>query len=124
MPRSSPPLSTMPTPMLAHALRGDVREQLEELVVRLRSEHNQYEKAAQSWTEQAAENKRDARKAREGTLHEIEQLLAHEGEGDGLAHLDRLPFARKLVELETWIETKPAAQERRPISEVVSVAAV
>ena len=117
-------MATVPPPLEARELRGDLREPLEELVHRLRSEHDEYERAAQSWTEEAAEKKRDARKAREGTLHEIEQLLAREAEADRLAHLGRLPFARKVAELESWVEHRPAARESMPVSEIISVAAV
>jgi hypothetical protein len=92
-----------------------VRERIAELTKRLRSEHDEYERAAQSWTPEAAEKKRDARKAREGTLHEIEQLLARDGADEASAHLARLPFARKLAELEAWAQPRPATQEKRSV---------
>src|SRR5215467_13780229 len=126
MPRSSPPSACMSTaaPTDAKELRMELCERIKGLTKKLRSEHDEYEQAAQSWTEEAAEKKRDARKAREGTLHEIEQLLAQDDEGDRVAHLQRLPFARKLAELEIWVERRPAVQDRRkntPVSEVVSI---
>jgi hypothetical protein len=113
---SSPPLARVASPpsMGPPELSPALHERIVELVTRLRSENARYERAAQSWTDEAVEEKRQARKAREGTLHEIEELLAHSGEVDRLARLERLPCARKLAELEAWIEARPAVQEQRP----------
>ena len=115
---SSPPLARVASAPSAGSqeLRPALHERIAELTIRLRSEHDRYERAAQSWTDEAAEDKRQARKAREVTLHEIEALLTHNGEVDRLARLERLPFARKLPELEAWIEVRPAVQEERPLA--------
>ena len=73
---SSPPLARIAsTPTMgSQELRPALHEQIAELITRLRSEHDRYERAAESWTDEAAEDKRQARKAREVTLHEIEAL--------------------------------------------------
>jgi hypothetical protein len=138
MPRSSPPLARVPSapPLREREQRPALRERLAKLTRTLKREHDEYEQAAQAWTPEAEEKKRDARKAREETLHAIEELLEREGEGDRLARLERLPFAAKLVELEAWIVAPaPSVEHRRevvpppprasaPVSAVVSVAAV
>ena len=100
--------------MRAPELRPALRERIADLTRRLRGAHDEYEQAAQSWAQGAAERKRDARKAREETLGEIENLLAREGEGDRLAGLKRLPFAQKFIELEALIGGEPAVQEASP----------
>lgn len=113
MPKSSPPLAFVwNTPSVrAHDLPPALRERIAGLARRLREAHDEYEQAAQSWTQEAAERKRGARKVREDTLREIENLLAREGETERLAELKRLPFAQKFGELDAWIRVAPAAGE-------------
>jgi hypothetical protein len=113
---------TTPPPALAHgetSARGrdgrPLRERVEELTKRLRAEHDEFERAAQSWTPEAEEKKKEARKARETTLKEIQDLLASEGEGERATRIERLPFARKLIELEAWVGiTSPRTSQPAP----------
>jgi hypothetical protein len=87
-----------------------------ELTRRLRTEHDEYESAAQSWTSEAGERKREVRKAREGTLREIEAALLSAGMGDRAAKIEKLPFALKLAELENLVRalTAPPLESAPP----------
>jgi hypothetical protein len=116
MSKSSPPLAFVwsAPPVRAHGLHPALRERIEVLARRLRDAHDAYEQAARSWTQDAADKKRGARKVREDTLRELENLLAREGDGERLASLQRLPFAAKLVELEAWVGGEPGPPEAPP----------
>jgi hypothetical protein len=112
---------TTPPPALAHgetSARGrearPLRERAEELTKRLRSEHDEFERAAQSWTPEAEEKKREARKARETTLKEIHELLASGGEAERATRLERLPVGRRLIELEAWLGLPTVARPSLP----------
>jgi hypothetical protein len=112
---------TTPPPAVAQgetSARGrevrPLRERVEELIKRLRIEHDEFERAAQSWSPEAEEKKRDARKARETTLKEIQDLLASEGEAERATRIERLPFARKLIELEAWVGIVSPARPSQP----------
>jgi hypothetical protein len=59
-------------------MRG--REEITRLTARLRSEHDEYESAAQSWSPEAGEKKKELRKARADTLVEIGAALTWLGE--------------------------------------------
>jgi hypothetical protein len=82
-------------------LRG--REQIAELTVRLRNEHNEYESASQSWSPEASEKKRELRKARADTLVEIAAALTWIGERERLQEIERLPIEQKLAQLEAFL---------------------
>lgn len=84
------------------ALRG--REEIAQLTARLRSEHEKYESASQSWSPDAEEKKRELRKARAETLVEIGAALECLGEVERLQEIERLPFEQKLARLEAFLE--------------------
>ena len=84
------------------ALRG--RQEIAQLTARLRSEHEEYESASQSWSPEAEEKKRKLRKARADTLVEIGAALASLGEVERLQEIERLPFEQKLARLEALLE--------------------
>src|SRR6516164_11704164 len=84
------------------ALRG--REGIALLTARLRSEHNEYESASQSWSPEAEGKKRELRKAPADTLVEIATALAWLGEDERVQEIERLPFEQKLVRLEAFLE--------------------
>jgi hypothetical protein len=86
----------------ARALRG--REEIAQLTARLRSEHEEYESASQSWSPEAEGKKRELRKARADTLVEIATALAWLGEVERVHEIERLPFEQKLVRLEAFLE--------------------
>jgi hypothetical protein len=83
-------------------LRG--REEIAQLTARLRSEHEEYESASQSWSPEAEEKKRELRKARADTLVEIGAALARLGEVERRKEVERLPFEQKLAHLEAFLE--------------------
>lgn len=86
------------------ATRARDREHIAELTAKLRREHDEYERAADSWSAGAADQKKEMRKAREQTLLDITVALARLGEVDRLAQLERLPFEKKLAHLESFLE--------------------
>jgi hypothetical protein len=86
------------------ATHAPERQRLAELTTRLRREHDEYEAAARSWSPEASEKKKELRSVRTRTLLEIQVLLARLGEIGRLKELDRLPFDRKLTELESFLE--------------------
>ncbi len=86
------------------ATRAQERERIAELTARLRREHAAFEQASRSWTREAAEQKKELRKARAQTLLDIQVVLARLGEVDRLKDIERLPFERKLAQLESFLE--------------------
>jgi hypothetical protein len=86
------------------ATRAGERERVAELTARLRREHVAFEAAAKSWTREAEEQKKELRKARDRTLLDIQLVLARLGEVDRIKEIERLPFDRKLVHLESFLE--------------------
>jgi hypothetical protein len=86
------------------ATRARERERIAELTARLRREHDEYERAADSWSRGSADQKKEMRRAREQTLLDIQVVLARLGEVERLAQLERLPFEKKLAHLESFLE--------------------
>jgi hypothetical protein len=86
------------------ATRAGERERLAELTARLRKEHDGHEQAAESWSADAADRKKELRKARAQTLLDIQVLLARLGEVERLAEIERLPFGKKVERLEAFLE--------------------
>jgi hypothetical protein len=86
------------------ATRANEREKVAELTARLRREHAAFESAAKGWTREADEQKKELRRARAQTLLDIQLVLARLGEVDRIKEIERLPFDRKLVHLESFLE--------------------
>ena len=86
------------------ASRTHERERVAELTARLRREHDEFELAAQSWTREADEKRKTLRKARAQTLLDLQVVLARLGEVERLKELERLPFERKVLHLESFLE--------------------
>jgi hypothetical protein len=86
------------------ATRAHERERIAELTARLRGEHDEHERAAESWTKDADERRKALRKARAQTLLDIQVVLARLGEVERLKELERLPFERKVTHLESFLE--------------------
>jgi hypothetical protein len=86
------------------ATRARERERVAELTARLRREHDDYEQAAQAWTKEADEKRKELRKARAQTLLDIQVVLARLGEVERLKEIERLPFERKVAHLESFLE--------------------
>jgi hypothetical protein len=86
------------------ATRARERERIAELTARLRREHDEYELAAQSWTKEADEKRKELRRTRAQTLLDIQVVLARLGEVERLREIERLPFERKVAHLESFLE--------------------
>ncbi len=82
--------------------------------MRLRTEHDAYERASESWSRDAAEKKKELRKAREQTLLDIRVELARLGEVDRLGQLERLSFEGKLAQLESFLEDAQNKYKAQP----------
>jgi hypothetical protein len=86
------------------ATRAVERERLARLATQLRVEHDGYERACESVSADAADRKRELRKARAQTLLDVQLLLARLGEVERLAEIERLPFEKKVTRLEAFLE--------------------
>jgi hypothetical protein len=86
------------------ATRTQERDQVAALTARLRKEHEGFERASQSWTREAEEQKKTLRKAREKTVLDIQVVLARLGEVDRLKELEKASFERKLALLESFLQ--------------------
>jgi hypothetical protein len=86
------------------ATRAAEREKIAVLASKLRKEHDGYERASESSDPDAAEIKRELRKARAQTLLDVQVLLARLGEVERLAEIERLPFEKKVTRLEEFLE--------------------
>jgi hypothetical protein len=86
------------------ATRAQEREKVSELTARLRREHEDFEAVAKGWSREAEEKKKELRKARAQTLLDIQVVLARLGEVERLKEIERLPFDKKLVHLEAFLE--------------------
>jgi hypothetical protein len=81
---------------------GD-RKRLAELLVSLRELHQQFELHSAAWSEEAHARKKELRRARVEVLLETKVHLARLGEVERLSELERLPFGRKIDELEKYL---------------------
>jgi hypothetical protein len=86
------------------ATRTSERERIGELTAKLKGENAQYEAVAHGWSREDAAKKKEVRAARNRTLLDIQVMLARLGEVDLLKELEKLPFERKLAQLESFIE--------------------
>jgi hypothetical protein len=86
------------------AARSGERELLTSLARELKRQHAEYEQAAAAWSEDAAAKKRYLRQARDETLLRIKVLLARLGEVERLSKLERLPFEKKIENIEGFLE--------------------
>ena len=91
------------------ALAGDAgpeRQRLAALIARMEQEHRALEKAAAGWSAENQAEKRRYRRQREQSWLRIKISLARLGEADRLERLERLPFARKIEALESYLSTE------------------
>ena len=94
---------------LAAADGSKERQHLQALAERLGEEHRSVERAAAGWSAQSQTDKRRWRRQREQSWLRIKISLARLGEVDRIERLERLPFARKLETLESFLrEARPA----------------
>jgi chemotaxis protein histidine kinase CheA len=87
------------------------RRQLNDLLIELSVQNDEYTQASAGWTEDARNRKRDARKQREQTFQRIKVALARLGERDQLARLEKLSFEERISMLDRYLS---AAAMSRP----------
>ncbi|HKQ70989.1 MAG TPA: helix-hairpin-helix domain-containing protein, partial [Polyangiaceae bacterium] len=93
---------------LADATRAAERRRLGELAVELRGLHEQFETVTSDWLEEEHARKKRVRLARAEALLQVKVLLARLGEVERLNRIERLPFERKIMELEGYLrEAEP-----------------
>jgi hypothetical protein len=85
------------------AARSSERERLAQLAKELKRQHLEYEQAAAGWSEDASVKKRYLRGARDETLLQIKVLLARLGEVDRVGLIERLPFQKKIENIEGFL---------------------
>jgi hypothetical protein len=89
---------------LADATRTQERNQLAKLASEMRELHAQFEQVESAWSDDGHAKKKHLRQARAVTLLQVKVLLARLGEVDRLAQLERLPFERKIEQLEGYLQ--------------------
>jgi hypothetical protein len=99
---------------LADATRAAERRRLAELATELRELHEQFELVASGWSEDAHTKKKHLRNARAAALLQVKVLLARLGEVDRLGQLERLPFGRKIEQLERYLREKKSQPAPAP----------
>jgi hypothetical protein len=77
--------------------------ELARLVATLRTQHAAFEGVSRSWSESDRVRKRTARRERQQTLSQLTIGLVRLGEVDLCQRLDRLPFGKKIDEIEDLI---------------------
>ncbi len=86
------------------ATRSAERSRLAALAKELKRQHVEYEQAAASWSEEAAAKKRYLRQARDETLLQVKVLLARLGEVERLSVIERVPFRKKVENIEAFLD--------------------
>lgn len=92
------------------ASRTAERAKLSTLFRDLRHQQESYERASSGWTEDAAEEKKRLRQARQDTLLQINVVLAQLGEVDLIHEIEKLPFERRIDRLDAYLNEGPAGE--------------
>jgi hypothetical protein len=92
------------------ATRSADHAKLALLVDELRGYHRAFEEVSAAWSEEDVTRKKRLRTARTQTLLQVNVILARLGEVDRLTELERLPFHRKIEQLESYL--KEATRKR------------
>ena len=85
------------------ANRDGHRQALARLTATLRQQNDAFETSRRGWSREEQEAKRRAQRKREETLAQVNIALAELGELPLIAKLEKLPFERKLSELERFL---------------------
>lgn len=85
------------------ANRTAERAKLATLIGDLKTQQEGYERASNGWTEEAAEEKKRLRQARQDTLLQINVVLAQLGEVDLIHEIEKLPFERRIDRLAAFL---------------------
>jgi hypothetical protein len=83
--------------------RAHERAAIASLVDELRRQNDAFDQATAGWTPEALQRKKDVLLARGRTMLEIDLHLARLGEIELVRELERLPFARKVIALDTFL---------------------
>lgn len=89
------------------ANRTAERAKLTTLINDLRQQQDGYERASTGWTEDATEEKKRLRQARQDTLLSINVVLAQLGEVDLIHEIEKLPFERRIDRLAAYLAEGP-----------------
>jgi hypothetical protein len=89
---------------LSDATRSAEKNHLAKLATELRELHAQFESVSSAWSDDGHAKKKHLRQARAVALLQVKVLLARLGEVDRLAQLERLPFERKIEQLEGYLQ--------------------
>ena len=84
--------------------RAAERAELATLVADLERAHDEHERAAASWSKDAAVTRASARKERNDLMLQVSVLLARMGEVDRLKALERATFANKIKDLRSFLD--------------------
>lgn len=90
-----------------------IRE-LDKYVEQLRVEHAAFEEAARGWTASDRAAKKDLRQRRQATFLQVTIALVRLGEIDAALRLPKLPFARRIDDLDRIVATRAAAIRAQP----------
>ncbi|MET0593200.1 MAG: helix-hairpin-helix domain-containing protein, partial [Polyangiaceae bacterium] len=99
---------------LADATRSAEKNHLAKLAVELRELHQQFESVESAWSDDGHAKKKHLRQARSVALLQVKVLLARLGEVDRLAQLERLPFERKIEQLEGYLQEANGEKRAAP----------
>jgi len=99
---------------LTDATRAAERNHLAKLARELRELHEQFESIASAWSDDGHAKKKHLRHARAVALLQVKVLLARLGEVDRLAQLERLPFERKIEQLEGYLQEASGVKAAAP----------
>jgi hypothetical protein len=83
------------------------RRSLGDLVIMLSILQDDFQRAADDWSDDARLRKRSLRKEREQTFQRIRVSLVRLGDRDQLARLERLPFHERIAALERYVASQP-----------------
>ena len=90
-----------------------IRE-LDKYVEQLRVEHAAFEEAARGWTASDRAAKKDLRQRRQSTFLQVTIALVRLSEIDAALRLPKLPFARRIDDLDRIVATRAAAIRAQP----------
>lgn len=92
------------------ATRSAERAKLATLVQDLRTQQEGYERASSGWTEDAADEKKRLRQARQDSLLQINVVLAQLGEVELIHEIEKLPFERRIDRLAAFLQEGPEGE--------------
>jgi hypothetical protein len=80
-----------------------VRRQIEALITGIESQHLAFDRASQGWSRDNLQNKKRARRDRDVAWLQMKVALARLGEIDFLHRLEKLPFGRRIEDLNRFV---------------------